>query len=154
MYDENSFKRFLIFVRIKRIFLLILFSILGAAIGVLISSYLVDVLLFATQFRTIIITVSTLLFFLIALLLTSNTTKTVQDGYWKIAVLRKLTLISKKLDNLDNLEYLDNFLNQNNNFDYSENKMVKSSKNNLPTPYNEKKSIKKRKFSTSKVDNF
>ena len=48
----------------------------------------------------IIITISTLLFFAISLLVTAGTAKEVQDGYWKIAVLRKLTVISKKLDNV------------------------------------------------------
>ena len=44
----------------------------------------------------------------ISLLSTSNTSREVNDGYWKVAVLRKLTLISKKLDALDYLAKLEN----------------------------------------------
>ena len=46
------------------------------------------------------VTLSTLLFFGIASLITSGTSKEVQEAYWRIAVLRKLTVISKKLDAL------------------------------------------------------
>ena len=45
-----------------------------------------------------IITISTIIFFLLALLLTAGTGRKVQDGYWKIAVLRKLTVIQKDLE--------------------------------------------------------
>ena len=58
--------------------------------------------------RIIIITVSTLLFFFISLLSSANTVKQIQNGYWNIAVLRKLTLISEKLDALENLSKLNN----------------------------------------------
>ena len=86
---------------------MLVFSIAGCILGVIISSYLVDVLLFDKVYRVIIITLLTLIFFAISLLITSNTGKEVQDGYWKIATLRKLTLISKKLDALENLENLE-----------------------------------------------
>lgn len=111
MYNEDSFKSHLFWIQIKRIFFMIVFSIMGSVIGVLISSYLVDILLFNKIYRIIIVTISTLIFFAISLLVTANTGKEVQDGYWKIAVLRKLTLISKKLDSLENLDKLETFLN-------------------------------------------
>ncbi len=107
MYDENTFKNYIFWIKVKRIFLMAVFSIIGAFIGVAISQLVVNILLFDPIFRVMIITISTLLFFAISLLITTNTGKEVQDGYWKIAVLRKLTVISKKLDAL---EGLDNFL--------------------------------------------
>ncbi len=107
MYNEDSFKSHLFWIQVKRVFFMIVFSIVGCILGVVISSYLIDVLLFDQIYRIIIITCSTLLFFAISLLITANTGKEVQDGYWKIATLRKLTLISKKLDVLENLENLD-----------------------------------------------
>ena len=104
MYDENSFKNYIFWLQVKRIFLMIVFSIVGAFIGILLSQFLIDVLLvLSSSFKAVIIAVSTLLFFGISLLLTAGTGKEVQEGYWKMAVLRKLTVISKKLDYLENL---------------------------------------------------
>ncbi len=110
MYDEDSYRSEIFWIKAKRTFLIILFAIIGCSLGVLVSQYFVDVLLFKLS-KPIIIIFSTLIFVSISLLLTANTGKDIQDGYWKIAVLRKLTLISKKLDaleNLDKLNYLEN----------------------------------------------
>ena len=98
MYNENTFKNYIFWIRVKRIFLIVVFSIVGALVGALISQYVVDVLLFKSMYRTLIVGGCVLFMVAIALLLTANTGKEVQDGYWKIAVLRKLTVISKKLD--------------------------------------------------------
>lgn len=111
MYNEDSYTRHLNLLKAKRIFSMVLFSIIGCIIGVIFSSFVVTVLMYDAIFRPIIIAVSTLLFFFISLFITGNTSKEIEDGYWKVAVLRKLTLISKKLDNLDNLQKLDQLLN-------------------------------------------
>lgn len=105
MYDENSFKNYIFWLQVKRVFLMILFAVIGAFVGIVLSQFLIDVLLVLDpNYKTAIIAVSTLLFFGISLLLTAGTGKEVQEGYWKMAVLRKLTVISKKLDNLENLD--------------------------------------------------
>ena len=105
MYDENSFKNYIFWLQVKRVFLMIVFSVVGAFIGIVLSQFLIDVLLVLdSSFKVIIIAVSTLLFFCISLLLTAGTGKEVQEGYWKMAVLRKLTVISKKLDYLENID--------------------------------------------------
>lgn len=105
MYDESSFQNYIFWLKVKRIFLMILFSIVGATIGVVLSQFLIDVLnLVSSVFKIIIIIVSTLLFFGISLLITANVGRDVQEGYWKMAVLRKLTVISKKLDYLEKLD--------------------------------------------------
>ena len=96
MYDENTFKNYIFWLKVKRVFFMIVFSVLGAFVGVAISELIVNILKFETYLRPTIITISTLLFFAISLLVTAGTGKEVQDGYWKIAVLRKLTVISKK----------------------------------------------------------
>ena len=100
MYDENTFKNYIFWIKVKRVFFMVVFSIIGVAIGVALSELIVNILRFDTYLRPVIITISTLLFFAISLLVTAGTGKEVQDGYWKIAVLRKLTVISKKLDNV------------------------------------------------------
>lgn len=109
MYDENTFKNYIFWLKVKRIFLMLIFSIIGAFIGIVISQFLIDLLLVLdSSFKVIIIALSTLLFFTISLLLTVGTGKEIQEGYWKMAVLRKLTVISKKLDCLENLNISDN----------------------------------------------
>jgi hypothetical protein len=51
-----------------------------------------------STYNTWIVIISTLIFFAMSLLITAGTGKQVQDGYWKIAVLRKLTVIQKNLE--------------------------------------------------------
>lgn len=116
MYNEDSYSRHLTWVKVKRVFFMILFSIIGCVLGVIISSFVVTVLLYDQMLRPIIIAISTILFFFLSLFCTSNTAKEVQDGYWKVALLKKLTAISKKLDSLDNLTKLEN-LDKLNNLD-------------------------------------
>lgn len=99
MYDENTFKNYIFWLKVRRIFVILVLSCLGSFIGVTISQFVIDVLLLLdASYKILIIAGSTLLFFAISLLLTAGTGKEVQDAYWKIAVLRKLTVISKKLD--------------------------------------------------------
>lgn len=105
MYDESTFQNYIFWLKIKRVFLIILLTVVGAVVGVVLSQFLVDILLVVnSMFKAIIIIVSTLLFFGIGLIITANVGRDVQEGYWKMAVLRKLTVISKKLDALENLD--------------------------------------------------
>jgi ABC-type transport system involved in multi-copper enzyme maturation permease subunit len=97
MYSEKSFKNYIFWIQVKRVFLIILLSCIGSAIGALIGSILKSALQIST-YNTLIVIVSTLIFFIISLLLTAGTGKEVQDGYWKIALLRKLTVIQKNLE--------------------------------------------------------
>lgn len=112
MYDEDSFNKHIAWMKFKRVFILLFFSILGCIIGIALSFYLIELLMQPSFVRIPVVAGSTLLLFFLSLISTSKITSEIQDGYWKIAVLRKLTLISKKLDSLEgvgkleNLEYL------------------------------------------------
>lgn len=97
MYSEKTFKNYIFWTQVKRIVIIIILSCLGSAIGILIGKILESTMKL-TSFNNIIIIVSTTVFFLLSLLLTVGTGKQVQDGYWKIAVLRKLTVIQKNLE--------------------------------------------------------
>ena len=97
MYSEKSYKNYIFWVQVKRIVVILLLSCIGAALGVLIGKILESTIKL-TSFNNIIIAGSTIVFFLLALLLTVGTGKQVQDGYWRIAVLRKLTVIQKALE--------------------------------------------------------
>ena len=101
MYSEKVFKNYIFWTKVRRIFVIIVLSAIGCFIGIFLSDLIKTLLVDNDKYRVIIIPVSTLLFFLISLLLTIGTAREVQDGYWKIAVLRKLTTISKKLDNYE-----------------------------------------------------
>ena len=97
MYSEKTFKNYIFWIQVKRIVLIILLSCIGAAIGVLVSE-LYESITKTGAFNVLIIVVSTILMFLLSLLVTTGTGKEVQDGYWKIAILRKLTTIQKLIE--------------------------------------------------------
>ena len=97
MYSEKKFKNYIFWVQVRRVVVIIILSCIGAALGVLIG----EILESAAQIKSFnngIIIISTIIFFLLSILLTIGTGKQVQDGYWKIAVLRKLTVIQKGLE--------------------------------------------------------
>ena len=100
MYSENSYKNYIFWLKVRQITLIIVLSVIGCIIGRYIGTFLVDILMFKVLAYNISVIVSTLIFLFIALMATANTARDVQDAYWKIAVLRKLTVISKKLDNV------------------------------------------------------
>lgn len=98
MYDEKTFSDYLFWLKVKRIVLIILFSVAGAIAGIVISDFVVNILESSAKYRVLIIIVSTMIFFAMSLLCTTGTAEKVQEGYWRMAMLRKLTIISKKLD--------------------------------------------------------
>ena len=100
MYDEDEFKSLVFWLKVKRLFILLILAIIGCVIGFFLSAFLIEVLMMSTKLRVLLITGCTIVFFVIGLLLTSGTAMKVQETYWRIAVLRKMTLISKKLDAL------------------------------------------------------
>jgi hypothetical protein len=143
MYDENTFKNYIFWLKVKRIFFMIVFSIVGAIVGIAISELVVNVLTFSKSLRFIIIAVSTLLFFSISLLATAGTAKEVQDGYWKIAVLRKLTVISKKLDFIQ-IVSTENVSNNSSELSSSKHKVVTESLKDDKADSSKKDSSKKK----------
>ena len=103
MYNEKSFENYIFWTKVRRIFLILLFSIIGCLVGIFVSD-IINTVTLNDGYRKIIISISTLFSFALSLLLTIGTAREVQDGYWKMAVLRKLTVMSKKLDNLENFK--------------------------------------------------
>ncbi len=101
MYNEKSFKNHIFWIKVKRVFLILTFTIAGAFGGMLISDILItNIGLLDIIYRAPIIIISSLLMLSLALLLTAGTGRIVQDAYWKMALLRKVIVISKKLDNV------------------------------------------------------
>ena len=114
MYNEDSYTRHLTLLKVKRVFSMILFSIIGCIIGVLVSSFVVTVLMYNSMFSPIIIAVSTLLFFFISLFVTGNTSKEISKKLYKLYNL-------EKLDQIFNLDFEEE--NNNNNNSSSSNKI-------------------------------
>ena len=106
MFKERTYKYFLFWLKVKRSFLVLLFTSCGSIIGGLLSSYLIDVLMFYNFSKEAIVVAFTVVSFILSLCITTNIEKAIQDGYLQLATLRKLTLISKKLDKLDDIEKL------------------------------------------------
>ena len=96
MYSEKYFKNHILWIRIKRVFFMLICSIIGCLIGVISSSYIVDILLFDWNLKPIIIAGSTIFFFFISLLITSNSSRYVQDCLWKIETLHTINNLSDK----------------------------------------------------------
>ena len=104
MYDEDSFKATLLWLRIRKVFIMLFFTLLFFAIGFAVSEYLVDIIGLDSFIRAVAIAGATLLGFSIGFVLTANVEYKIQTGYYSIAVLRKLSVISKKLDKFDDEE--------------------------------------------------
>ena len=113
MYDEDSMKSHIFWIKVRRVFLLIFLTAIGTGLGIIISDYIVNILLFSSILRPIIIISSAVIFLLMALLLTSQTGKEIEDGYWKIAVYKKLAIISKKLDALEKVDNSESLKSEN-----------------------------------------
>lgn len=97
MYSEKSYKNYIFWLQVKRVVVIIVLSCLGAGLGILIGKILESTIKF-TSYNNLIIGISSTIFFLLGVLLTVGTGKQVQDGYWRIAVLRKLTVIQKDIE--------------------------------------------------------
>lgn len=100
MYSEDAYLSSIFWMRVKRVFIMIALSIIGCVIGVVISSYLINILNFSSSLRIILIAGLTIGFFFIGVIFTSSISKEILDAYWRIAALRKLNAISKKLDSI------------------------------------------------------
>ena len=104
MYSEEAFKNYIFWLKVKRVFFILVFSVVGCLLGLLLAHVVIEILKFNSALKIVFVGAGTLVFFALSLLITANTGKEVQDGYWKIAVLRKLTVISKKLDRITVIE--------------------------------------------------
>mgnify|MGYP005611822517 CR=1 FL=1 len=49
MYDENSMKSHIFWIKVRRVFLLIFLTAIGTGLGIIISDYIVNILLFSRK---------------------------------------------------------------------------------------------------------
>ena len=64
MYSEKTFKNYIFWIQVKRVFMILIFSSVGAGLGVLIGGILKNTLKIS-DYNNLIIIVSTIVFFLI-----------------------------------------------------------------------------------------
>ncbi len=138
MYSEKHFRNHILCIKIKRVFFMLIFTIIGCLIGVVSSSYIVDILLFDWNLKPIIIAGSTIIFFIISLLITSNSSRYIQDCLWKIETMHTLNDLSDKLDSIKSLENTSKDVSGYNNIKENE-------KSILQTSYNSNNNKKKKK---------
>lgn len=101
MYDEILFDRHIFLLKAKRVFWLIFSSIIGCIIGIVASTYVIEIVMLSDNTRLPIIAGTTLFSFFIALLSTSKIKKEIKNEYWKFEVLKNLSIISKRLETLE-----------------------------------------------------
>ena len=65
MYDEISMKSHIFWIKVRRVFLLIFLTAIGTGLGIIISDYIVNILLFSSILRPIIIISSAVIFLLV-----------------------------------------------------------------------------------------
>ena len=100
MYDEKRFKRTIVITRIRRYLFIFLFVILGLVGAYVISDFLSEIARVSQQIATAVMIVTVVTIFLIGLVLTSNLNFKIEQAYLEMKLMKKLNLVSFKLDKL------------------------------------------------------
>ncbi len=100
MYDEKRFKRTIVITRIRRYLFIFLFVILGLVGAYVISEFLTEIARVSQQIATAVMIVTGVTIFLIGLVLTSNLNFKIEQAYLEMKLMKKLNLVSFKLDKL------------------------------------------------------
>lgn len=142
MYNEKKFKMTILLTRIRRYLFIFFFVILGLIGAYVISEFLTEIVKMPQQVANAVMIVTGIAIFVIGLILTSNLEFKIQQVYLEMKILKKLNLVSFKLDKL--LE--------NSGISISDeiSKELKNINKELPTP-KEKKTFKNIKFKKLKM---
>lgn len=142
MYNEKRFKITILLTRIRRYLFIFFFVILGLIGAYVISEFLTEIVKMPQQVANAVMIVTGIAIFVIGLILTSNLEFKIQQVYLEMKILKKLNLVSFKLDKL--LE--------NSGISISDeiSKELKNINKELPTP-KEKKTFKNIKFKKLKM---
>lgn len=100
MYNEKKFKMTILLTRIRRYLFIFFFVILGLIGAYVISEFLTEIVKLSQQIAYTVMIVSGVSIFLIGFILTSNLEFKIQQVYLEIKILKKLNLVSFKLDKL------------------------------------------------------
>ena len=100
MYNEKRFKITILLTRIRRYLFIFFFVILGLIGAYVISEFLTEIVKLSQQIAYTVMIVTGVCIFLIGFILTSNLEFKIQQVYLEMKILKKLNLVSFKLDKL------------------------------------------------------
>lgn len=100
MYNEKKFKMTILLTRIRRYLFIFFFVILGLIGAYVISEFLTEIAKMPQQIANTVMIVTGVSIFLIGFILTSNLEFKIQQVYLEMKILKKLNLVSFKLDKL------------------------------------------------------
>ena len=100
MYNEKRFKITILLTRIRRYLFIFFFVILGLIGAYVISEFLTEIVKMPQQVANSVMIVTGIAIFVIGLILTSNLEFKIQQVYLEMKILKKLNLVSFKIDKL------------------------------------------------------
>lgn len=100
MYNEKTFKLTIIFTKIRRYVFIFCFVILSLVGAYLLSEVLTEILELPRKLANLLMIVTGICVFVMGFILTSNLNFRVQQAYLEMKTLKKLNLVSYKLDKL------------------------------------------------------
>ena len=100
MYNEKSFKITILLTRIRRYLFIFFFVILGLVGAYFISEFLTEIVRLSQSIANMIMIGTGITVFIIAFILTSNLEFKIQEAYLEMKTLKKINVISYKLDKL------------------------------------------------------
>lgn len=100
MYNEKRFKITILLTRIRRYLFIFFFVILGLIGAYVISEFLTEIVKMSQQVANAVMIVTGVSIFVIGFILTSNLEFKIQQVYLEMKILKKLNLVSFKLDKL------------------------------------------------------
>ena len=100
MYNEKKFKITILLTRIRRYLFIFFFVILGLIGAYVISEFLTEIAKMPQQIANAVMIVTGFTIFAIGFILTSNLEFKIQQVYLEMKILKKLNLVSFKLDKL------------------------------------------------------
>ena len=100
MYNEKRFKITIFFTRIRRYLFIFFFVILSLVGAYVVSEVLTEIVRLDQKIATILMVATGVTVFCIGFILTSNLEFKIQEAYLEMKTLKKLNLVSFKLDKL------------------------------------------------------
>ena len=100
MYNEKNFKLTIIFTKIRRYVFIFFFVILALVGAYVLSEVLTEILEMPRKIANILMIVTGICVFIMGVILTSNLNFKIQQAYLEMKTLKKLNLVSYKLDKL------------------------------------------------------
>lgn len=100
MYNEKRFKITILLTRIRRYLFIFFFVILGLIGAYVVSEFLTEIVKMSQQIANAVMIITGISIFVIGFILTSNLEFKIQQVYLEMKILKKLNLVSFKLDKL------------------------------------------------------